>query len=365
VNIKLPLFVACLAQTLFAEDLSARQTMLSATFSSLSVLDESRPKASGEFFVDTAGPLSISITADSRFIEGSVSGPNNSIYSTTPGEGYSHSVLPDPRLLTSTHVVHTIEVPMVVVGSYKFNLSSSSSIKSPIHASISVDFRKSPVTVGLQGTALHHREDKNIDLAVLVFEGSVAKAGAEVYGELLRFDTSSQKLPVSFVENGGVYSGRVPPQRPGEYQISVQVTGVASNGNRFNRTVVQRFAVAPLLATVGSKWSESSDDANGDGVRDGIQITTEAQVMVPGTYNSIVVLRAANGRSLAATVQFRAQSAGMYKPTVVFNSSDIASSLKSKGPFVLETTMLQAVDAQGVARLCDMRHGLGSTAVWD
>ncbi len=138
-NIKLPLFVACLAQTLFAEDLSARQIMLSATFSSLSVLDESRPKASGEFFVDTAGPLSILITADSRFIEGSVSGPNNSIYSTKPGEDYSHSVLPDPRLLTSTHVVHTIEVPMAVVGSYKVNLSSSSSIKSPIHVSISVN----------------------------------------------------------------------------------------------------------------------------------------------------------------------------------------------------------------------------------
>lgn len=356
-----------------AHSQSTQVVTVDAHFDARPVLTVPNPTATGQFFVDKAGPIIININSDSRFVICTVTGPNNSSYTTASGTGYSYSVFPDPSDPTSTGVNHTIEVPSAAVGVYSYVISSSVAITAPARVALRVDFPTSPVRAGLFGAATLQREGRDVWLSVLLFEGSAGRAGANVVAELRRIDVPSPPIPMTFVDDGspgdaaagdGIYAGRAPAQPTGEFAIFAVVTGVASNGNPFARSLFQAFPIQPLLATVGPNWSETATDVDGDGLFDGIELTTEAEVFVPGTYNSVVVLRASNGNALAATVQFNAASIGTFNPTVRFESIDIVEDLNSNGPFSVESASLEFVTPQGVKSVCDTRNDLGSTGAY-
>jgi hypothetical protein len=98
----------------------------------------------------------------------------------------------------------------------------------------------------------------------------------------------------------GIYTGTFVPTVAGDYTAIVSVTGNSSHNVAFARSAGATFRVSQPLGSFG-QFQEATFDDDLNGLFNGLAITANVTIQVPGSYRFFLQLAATNGKTISQT----------------------------------------------------------------
>jgi hypothetical protein len=360
---------------LFAGACVQAETSIQTTVSNIQALPFSLtntgPSQTLTFGVTSSDKLMVNIESGDTPIDVLVTDPSGTPLDAALIERYTIVAGEEPPLgavlfSTGEHVAFTLDNPMP--GEWRVELTLP--VGSPDVLGSLTRITTGGLGVRLMTTKTSFREDQDIVLSALVFNGASPISGASVSAEVFTEDSvMAQEFPtILLADDGvapdaqagdGVYSAVLSGLTPGHYMAQAQIT--AGIDSAVGST---RFDVTSTLATFTGIVSDSGVDSNGDGLFDRIALQLGVAVIEAGDYAMIGALEI-NGKSVSAgtTLSLDLDSTSV---EISFPADVIKTYLGEDGPYQIANVKLTqlAGTTDETDRLADRLVDLGQTQAY-
>lgn len=334
-------------------------------------LTPGQPTATRSIVVDATSAVSVAVTAASQNLLVKLVAPNGTQYAVgdPTTATFESGYFPIGSTTTAPGATYLATVNNPQPGTWSLVVMQPTAITAAMNV-VMLTMLNNNTRAVLVGGGDTYPLGTPVRLALVVFDGTAKVRNLAIDAKIFRSGTVATPAAPSvldFRDDGtgaddnagdGIYQAFASVPQAGDYQVQVNVGGVASSG-AFQRTTAAQIRVVAKKANIDPLFNDRGIDLNADALLDQIGVTPRATIFESGTYNVGVRLRGSNGKELFKTIE-RDFTVGPVAPEVVFKTADIIQEIGVNGPYqVVEVRFLQSVGGDLVP--ADIRYDLGST----
>ena len=278
-------------------------------------------------------------------------GTYGGVYATYDGAEAGDGFLLGPVSAPGTH--YAFWFPSLGAGTYTVHYEADPAITEDVAIMTQV-LMDSAVRANLYATPTIAVQGGSVTLMAPVTDGASGVTGATVsvdiydpLGNATTITLLDDGLAVDGLANDGMYSGYALTPELGTYSFLATITGVTGGGTAFSRTAASSVRVVPAHGSFAtSPFTDVGVDTNGNSLYDHVQLSTDVDIVTPGTYVLLAHLMTSGGTTLRGRAQVELV-AGAQAVDVTFGAADFLEA-NEDGPYTLTYAELLYLGTEGL-----------------